>query len=446
MLIVTLLHPQDRTPVRQWRFEQEKIVRIGRAPGNQVIINDPVVSRFHLELHQMDSPAAPDQSSPVPSWDLINFSVNGTFLDGQAIAQTRVTQTTLVQLAKGGPLLQFQALSPVTKETAKSAPAPLAPEPTEPLSASSQRGSAGFLAPGLFPEASPTRCTHSGNPPENLFCIHCGQPVWVEKVIRQYQVLRVLGRGGMGTTFLVWNPAGVPRPVGPPQGRLQVLKEMNADIAQIPKAQELFEREASTLKLLNHPGIPRYYDYFIEDGKKYLVMELVHGLDLEKRVRRQGLVPPRQAVEWMIQTCEILNYLHSRPTPIIHRDIKPGNLLVRNLDQRIVVLDFGAVKAVGAPTGTRIGAEGYSAPEQVQGRPVIQSDLYAIGASLIFLLAGKSPQRFLQPAGRKYRLNVEGVNMIPEPIQALIMKTTAPEASDRYQSAKELIRALRGCL
>lgn len=427
MLIVTLLHPQDLTPLRQWRFEQEKVVRIGRAPGNQIILNDPVVSRFHLEMHQVEPPANSGSAQP-PDWELINFSVNGTFLEGQAIAQTKVAQEILVQLAKGGPLLRLQ-VQPTRSYSSL-------PAPPEPVSA----------PPPPAPESAPTRCTHAGNPPENLFCIHCGQPVWVEKTIRQYQVLRVLGRGGMGTTFLVWNPAGVPRPVGPPQGRLQVLKEMNADIARIPKAQELFEREASTLKSLSHPGIPRYYDFFIEDGKKYLVMELVHGSDLEKRVRRQGLVAPRQAIEWMMQTCEVLNYLHNRPIPIIHRDIKPGNLLVRNLDNRIVVLDFGAVKAVGAPTGTRIGAEGYSAPEQVQGRPVIQSDLYAIGSSLVFLLAGKSPQRFLQPTKQSYRLNVEGVSTIPPSIQAVIMKATAPEASDRYQTAKELIRALRACL
>jgi serine/threonine-protein kinase len=438
MLIVTLLHPQDLTPIRQWRFEQEQVVRIGRAPGNQIILNDPVVSRFHLELHQIP-PGQNDE--PSPCWELVNFSVNGTFLEGQAIAQKQLAQDMLVQLAKGGPLLRFQVqLTPATSNLPASGPVSAPP----PVKISEPHPAA--ISPAAARESAPTRCTHAGNPPENLFCIHCGQPVWVEKTIRQYQVLRVLGRGGMGTTYLVWNPAGVPRPVGPPQGRLQVLKEMNADIARIPKAQELFEREASTLKSLSHPGIPRYYDFFIEDDKKYLVMELVHGLDLEKRVRRQGVVTPRQAIDWMIQTCEVLNYLHSRPTPIIHRDIKPGNLLVRNLDNRIVVLDFGAVKAVGAPTGTRIGAEGYSAPEQVQGRPVIQSDLYAIGSTLIYLLSGKSPQRFLQPIQQTYRLNVEGISTIPVSIQAVIMKATAPEVSDRYQTAKELIRALRGCL
>lgn len=130
-------------------------------------------------------------------------------------------------------------------------------------------------------------------------------------------------------------------------------------------------------------------------------MELIHGQDLERRVRQQGAVSPQEAIAWMVQVCEVLTYLHTRPTPMIHRDIKPGNLLVRNLDNQIVVLDFGAVKALAIAPGTRIGAEGYSAPEQVQGRPVPQSDLYAIAPTLVFLLTSISPQRFYKNRGEQ---------------------------------------------
>ena len=150
-------------------------------------------------------------------------------------------------------------------------------------------------------------CTHEGNSPKNLFCIHCGQPLSVQQTIRHYQVLRTLGQGGMGTTYLAWDAAGVI--AGKPQ--LLVLKQMNADMAKIAKAQELFEREAYTLKSLNHSGIPKYYDFFVEGGKKYLAMELVHGQDLEKRIYTTGPVTPNQAIAWMIQTCDILDYLHS---------------------------------------------------------------------------------------------------------------------------------------
>jgi serine/threonine-protein kinase len=113
----------------------------------------------------------------------------------------------------------------------------------------------------------------------------------------------------MGTTFIAWDQTG--RTTGHPQ--LLVLKEMNADMAKIAKAQELFEREARTLKTLHHPGIPKYYDFFMEAGKKYLAMELIHGQDLEKRVYERGPVTQANAIAWMIQTCDVLG-LYPQPT------------------------------------------------------------------------------------------------------------------------------------
>jgi serine/threonine-protein kinase len=245
----------------------------------------------------------------------------------------------------------------------------------------------------------------------------------------------------MGTTYLAWDKA---RSIdGRPS--LLVLKEMNADMAQISKAQELFEREARTLKSLHHPGIPRYYDFFVEAGKKYLAMELIHGQDLEQRVLRFGPVTPHQAIEWMIQTCDILNYIHSCDPPLIHRDIKPANLMVRHRDNTIVVLDFGAVKEIGTAPGTRIGAEGYSAPEQDRGSPVTQSDLYAIGATLIFLLTGESPLKFYRRRGSEYGFDVENVPTITPRLREVIERVCEPKARDRYQTAKELSQALAAC-
>jgi serine/threonine-protein kinase len=218
----------------------------------------------------------------------------------------------------------------------------------------------------------------------------------VQKTIRHYQVLQTLGQGGMGTTYLAWDAVGLI--AGQPQ--LLVLKQMNADMAKIAKAQELFEREAYTLKGLNYPGIPKYYDFFVEGGKKYLAMELIHGLDLEKRIYSTGPVTPSQAIAWMIQTCDILGYLHSQDPPLIHRDIKPANLMVRISNNQIVVLDFGAVKETGTAPGTRIGAEGYCAPEQERGQPLTQSDLYAIGPTLIFCLRAKILSSFTANGGK----------------------------------------------
>jgi serine/threonine-protein kinase len=147
----------------------------------------------------------------------------------------------------------------------------------------------------------------------------------------------------------------------------------------------------------------------------------------------------------MIQTCDILYYIHSCDPPLIHRDIKPANLMVRHRDNTIVVLDFGAVKEIGTAPGTRIGAEGYSAPEQDRGSPVTQSDLYAIGPTLIFLLTGERPLKFYRRRGSDYGFDVANVPTITPRLREVIERTCEPKARDRYQTAKELSQALAAC-
>ena len=147
----------------------------------------------------------------------------------------------------------------------------------------------------------------------------------------------------------------------------------------------------------------------------------------------------------MIQACDVLDYLHSHPVPIIHRDIKPSNLLVQALTNRIVVLDFGAVKAAGVHSGTRIGAEGYSAPEQTRGRPVPQSDLYAIGTTLTFLLTGENPQQLYKRSADDYRLVARHPAIFPR-LRQVIERVTATRPLDRYRTSKDLAQALADCL
>ena len=416
MLILTLLEPQKKTPLQQWCFENSSVIRIGRAVDNDVVLSDSLVSRHHLELRQVNSA----KNKNVCCWQVISKGTNGTFLEGMLVLQCDLPDSGLLQLAQGGPILQFQfqdipdivVRSPEAVNTEENTPANLA-----------------------------YTCKHEGNSPNNLFCIHCGQPISTKQKIRQYQVLRTLGQGGMGTTFLAWDAAG--RMPGKPQ--LLVLKQMNADMAKIAKAQELFEREAHTLKSLNHSGIPKYYDFFVVGGKKYLAMELVHGEDLEKRIYATGPVPPSQAIAWMIQTCDILEYLHGQNPPLIHRDIKPANLMVRNSGNQIVVLDFGAVKEIGTTPGTRIGAEGYCAPEQERGQPLTQSDLYAIGPTLIFLLTGENPFNFYRYRKQNSGFDVANIPTITPQLREIIERVTQHLPRDRYQSAKELAVALAAC-
>jgi serine/threonine-protein kinase len=414
MVTLTLLDPKASTPLKQWNFDGQSTIRIGRSPDNDIILDDPLVSRHHLELEQSSAKSS-------GSWQLVNQGTNGTFLNGILVSRVFLPDNALIQLAREGPLLKFQIQQSNT-----------------PLSAAKVTLRQNISSP--LPQ--PNLCTHEGNPSANLFCIHCGQPsVPIQRIIRQYQVLRTLGQGGMGTTYLAWDKLA--KIEGRPS--LLVLKEMNADVAQISKAQELFEREARILKTLHHPGIPQYYDFFVEAGKKYLAMELIHGQDLEKRILSFGPVTPKQAIEWMIQTCEVLDYIHSCDPPLIHRDIKPANLMVRHLDNRVVVLDFGAVKEIGTKAVTRIGAEGYSSPEQDRGSPVTQSDLYAIGPTLIFLLTGSTPLKFYRKIGSLYGFDVSDVPTITPKLRAVIEKTCQRNIPDRYKTAKELAKALVAC-
>ncbi|BAY94026.1 MULTISPECIES: FHA domain-containing serine/threonine-protein kinase [unclassified Tolypothrix] len=416
MVTLTLLEPQQKTPLKQWYFENSSVIRIGRAADNDVVLTDSLVSRYHLELKQVSSVKSGGL------WQVISQGTNGTFLNGVLVTQNQLPDNSLLQLAQGGPILKFQLQ-----------------EVTAPDSWLRQTELPGSMEKTLSPGSVP--CTHEGNSPNNLFCIHCGQPLSVQKTIRQYQVLRTLGQGGMGTTYLAWDATGVTAK----HPQLLVLKQMNADMVKIAKAQELFEREAHTLKSLHHEGIPKYYDFFVEGGKKYLAMELVHGQDLEKRIYTTGPVTPNQAIAWMIQTCDILDYLHSQQPPLIHRDIKPANLMVRSSNNRIVVLDFGAVKEIGTAPGTRIGAEGYCAPEQERGQPLTQSDLYAIGPTLIFLLTGENPFKFYHQRGRHFRFEVASVPTITPQLREVIDRVTEPLPRDRYQTAKELATALATC-
>ncbi len=405
MITLTLLEAQNKTPLNNWCFDESSVIRVGRAADNDVVLDSNLVSRYHLELRNT-SPR-----NDLNSWEVISNGTNGTFLNGVLVNKTQLPSNCLLQLARGGPILKVEFIKEVEQQPSHRKP----PE-----------------------NAASLTCNHEGNSPDNLFCIYCGKPLSVKLTIRHYQVLRTLGQGGMGTTYLAWDATGITTG----DSKLLVLKQMNADMAKVAKAQELFQREAHTLGLLDHPGIPKYYDFFVENGKKYLAMELVHGQDLEKFVYRKGPVNLDQAIEWMIQTCDILDYLHSQNPPLIHRDIKPANLMMRNSNNHIVVLDFGAVKEIGTAPGTRIGAEGYCAPEQERGQPLTQSDLYAIGPTLIFLITGENPFKFYRQKGRSFRFDVAKIPTITPKLKEVIDKVTEPIPRDRYQSAKELATAL----
>jgi serine/threonine-protein kinase len=218
---------------------------------------------------------------------------------------------------------------------------------------------------------------------------------------------------------------------------LAVLKEINSELARKAKARELFQREARSLQALRHPGIPRFHDFFFTDERYSLVMEMIHGQTLEK-VRPKS---PEEAVGWILEVCDVLNFIHNRNPPMIHRDIKPGNLIMRYHPRQIVLIDFGAVKDATSAPGTRIATPGYSALEQQRGIPCIQSDYYALGTTLLFLLTRQFPGNFYDSGQRQF-VSLERAG-IPKSIASAILKLTAFDPAQRPQTATDVANLLR---
>ena len=410
MVIFTLLEPQTNQPLQHWEFSEQSVIRIGRAQNNDIVLHGYFqVSRQHLELTLIDP--------QMEKWQLISRGTNGTLVNNTFVTEVILKHDDLIRLAENGPVFKFELESHLAKKAVEV-------EKTN------------ILEPVAV-------CDHADNPDGSIFCRHCGQPIVDEEhYIGSYQVLRTLGRGGMGTTYLAWDRDRTVKNAP----LLLVLKEMNTDMARIAKARELFEREARVLKSLEHPGIPKYYDFFVENNRKYLVMELIHGHNLEQFVNQRGPTDPERTIRWMIQVCDIVDYLHSLEPPLVHRDIKPANLMLRNLDSRLMLLDFGAVKELGTALETRIGVEGYSAPEQYRGKPCPQSDIYGIGTTIIFLLTGKAPMQYYRYQSNKFEFDISSIPNLPQNLARVLAIACQPEPRERYQTAKRLKDALLACL
>src|SRR5580704_14108876 len=200
----------------------------------------------------------------------------------------------------------------------------------------------------------------------------------------RYVVLGTLGEGSQGRTF-----DGVDKRVGQPVA----IKRFDVRGATSWKDVDLAEREARVLQSLSHPRLPRYIDRFEEDGALYLVMEKIEGESLAAVRKRGETFGAKDVVRLLRDASEVLAYLHGRSPPVIHRDLKPGNVL-RRPDGSFAFVDFGAVRDKLRPEGgsTVVGTFGYMAPEQFQGRALPGSDVYALGATALTMLTGREPE------------------------------------------------------
>ncbi|HEY9799354.1 MAG TPA: serine/threonine-protein kinase [Leptolyngbyaceae cyanobacterium] len=289
----------------------------------------------------------------------------------------------------------------------------------------------------------------------NRFCTHCGEPLplAVKQVVdHRYQIIRQLGQGGFGRTYLAEDLKKANQPC--------VLKEFAPQVEakeDLQKAKELFEREANVLKKLQHSQIPRFHSSLqAKIGTKdffFLVQDYVEGDNylqlLEQRQSQGKTFTEEEVITLLRQILPVLSYIHSQN--VVHRDISPDNLICRRADNLPVLIDFGGVKQLPASQGlwftklagnnTILGKKGYAPEEQLrQGKVFISSDLYSLAVTVLVLLTGKEPQKLYDSYQGVWRWGKE-IN-VSKQLEKVLNKMLAYKPSDRYQSAAQIITDL----
>ncbi len=264
---------------------------------------------------------------------------------------------------------------------------------------------------------------------------------------RRYRILHSIGRGGFGETFLVEDTQM-------PSGRRCVLKQLKStatDPQTTQLVQERFAREAAILEFLGeaHPQIPTLYAYFTENDRFYLAQEWIEGQTLTERLQTRGTMSDGEVRQLLVNLLPVLDFIHSQG--IVHRDIKPDNIILRDRDGLTVPIDFGAVRETmgtmmsssGNPTSSIIiGTPGFMSSEQAAGRPIYSSDLYSLGLTAIFLLTGKLPQALsIDPRTGKVLWPSDA--RIEAGLKQVLDKAIEHHPRDRYATASEMLAALQ---
>jgi len=259
-------------------------------------------------------------------------------------------------------------------------------------------------------------------------------------LVERYIIQDVIGVGGMGSVYRA-RDLHFPNVV-----KLVAVKEMINQAPDPAVRQTIitnFEREANILATLYHRSIPRIYDYFSEDNRSYLVLEYVHGKDLEAIISEtDGFVSEEQAVNWAVELCDVLSFLHNhRPEQIIFRDMKPSNVMV-NQENHIILIDFGIAKPfLVGQKGTMIGTEGYSPPEQYRGEANPSADIYALGATLHHLLTRRDPR--LEPPFSFNERPIRKINpAVSIELENVVNTALQYDPKDRYENIDKMREAL----
>ena len=264
----------------------------------------------------------------------------------------------------------------------------------------------------------------------------------------RYKVLNVLGDGGFGKTFLV-EDTQMPSKKRCVLKQLKPVHEGPAEVRQL--IQDRFQREAATLEMLGnaHQQIPSLYAYFAEDEQFYLVQEWVEGSTVAQVVQAQGAQREQTVIEMLTGLLDAIAFIHSKG--IVHRDIKPDNIILRSQDNQPVLIDFGAVKETmktiidSANYSTRsivVGTPGYMPVEQLSGRPVYTSDLYSLGMTAIYMLTGKVPQEIESDPASGELMWQRYAPTVSAGFRTVLDKAITTNTTHRFSNAKTMQAAL----
>jgi len=275
-------------------------------------------------------------------------------------------------------------------------------------------------------------------------CQSCGSDLLL---LGRYRVMRLLSdSSGFGRLYEAFD-----------RSTPKILKILKETYSHHIKAVELFRQEAVVLGQLPHPGIPAvepqsYFEFYPAEGEPLhcIIMEKIDGPNLAEWMRQQGYHPisEQQAIRWLQQLAEILHLVHRKN--YFHRDIKPENIMLRSSGQ-LVLVDFGAAREMtysylaqmGSTGGTRISSAGYTPPEQERGQAVPQSDFYALGYSLIYLLTGKGPADAAIYDSLQNQIQWRALApQVSTPLADLIDRLIAPKASDRPKDTADLLQQI----
>jgi len=287
-------------------------------------------------------------------------------------------------------------------------------------------------------------CPQPNNPDVNRYCQACG--VELIPILRgHYRVIKLLGEGGFGRTYIAEDIDKL--------NEYCVVKQFTANVqgtGALNKATQLFEQEARQLQQLGkHPQIPTLYAYFEEGKQLFLVQEYIEGETLSQLVEKQGVWTESQVKQLLEDLLPVLKFVHEQK--VIHRDIKPDNIIQRRGDECFVLIDFGVAKQLSTTVlqttvGTRIGADGFAAIEQMQGGEAYPaSDLFGLGVTCFYLLTEVHPYDLFLEEGYGWTRNWEQhlKQSISQELKQVLTKLLQKDVRQRYQSVSDILTALR---